>query len=92
MQQTFSQHKGSIPARIDASDHLTGCLKKSFNDLETSIANNTLVPGVIHGIAVGDEIKASLINSVSRFMNNPHTDPEDAAKSLSLTILARSIP
>lgn len=89
-QIAFSEHKGSIPVRMDAVDHLEGCQKQSYTDLKQSIEANTLVPSIIHGMAMKESLQMSLINFVSHYMSNPGSVPEEAVKSLPSVLQAPS--
>ena len=86
-QQNFSQQKGSIPARLDAVDTLTGCQKRSYDDLMASISNNTLVPSLTHGMATQESLKIKIAKVISRFINDDSILPEQAIQSLTTAVL-----
>ncbi|AMO57607.1 hypothetical protein GZ77_14410 [Endozoicomonas montiporae] len=87
-QIAFTDKKGSIPVRMDATDQLEGCQKKSLNALNKSIKEGTLVPSIIHGMAVKESLQAPVINFVSSYMSVPTATPEQAVISLSAALLA----
>ena len=90
LQIAFSDKKGSIPVRMDAVDHLQGCQKKSWEDLQYSIAHDTLVPSIIHGMPIKESQQTALINLLSRYIADPSITPEEAVKSMSSALLARA--
>ncbi|UYM14995.1 ABC transporter substrate-binding protein [Endozoicomonas euniceicola] len=88
IQIAFSENKGSIPVRMDATDHLQGCQKQSLEALHASIKTNTLVPSIIHGMAARESLQVPVINFVSLYMSDPAATPEEAVKSLSAALLS----
>ena len=87
-QIAFTEIKGSIPVRQDATAHLQGCQKQSHEALQASIKNDSLVPSIIHGMAVKESLQAPVINFVSSYMSDPAATPEQAVISLAAALLA----
>lgn len=85
-QKAFNQAKGSIPPRTDVSiDDFSDCQKKARADLDSAVANGTMVPSMAHSMAISGNIRSGIIDAVSEFMNSEQT-PEEGATSIRLAI------
>ena len=89
-QLRFNQLKGSIPARIDAPiKTLDDCGQQSRRAFEVSIKSGTLVPGITHGMVVGESYQNAVIKVVSQFLNSQETDIGSTLEKLSAALGAR---
>jgi glucose/mannose transport system substrate-binding protein len=85
-QERFNLVKGSIPARLDASDKIfDACGKKSMADLKSASQRNTLLGSFAHGYAVPDAIRGVMTDVVSKAFN-AGTPPAEAAKQLAAAV------
>lgn len=81
-QKAFNQAKGSIPPRTDVLiDDFSDCQKKARTDLDTAVADNTMVPSMAHSMAVSGNIRSGIIDAVSEYMNSDQT-PEEGAQAI----------
>jgi glucose/mannose transport system substrate-binding protein len=82
LQERFNLVKGSIPARMDASDKIfDACAKKSMSDVRLASQRNTLLGSFAHGYAVPDTIRGVMTDVISKAFN-AGTAPGEAAKQL----------
>jgi glucose/mannose transport system substrate-binding protein len=82
-QTVFNQAKGSIPARLDIDlKEFNPCQQLSQKDLEASIANGTLVRSMAHNMTILQKYRGAILDTVTAFVNNPKTTPEEAANAM----------
>ncbi|MGI9277791.1 MAG: ABC transporter substrate-binding protein [Endozoicomonas sp.] len=90
-QLRFNQLKGSIPARKDVpTEMLDDCGQQSRRALEASVKKGTLVPGITHGMVVGESYQNAVIKVVSQFLNSQETDIKSTLEKLAVALGARS--
>ena len=82
-QTVFNEAKGSIPARMDVSlDGFNPCQKKSEEALQASIADGTLVRSMAHNMTILQKYRGAILDTITAFVNNPKTTPEEAANAM----------
>lgn len=85
-QHAFNHAKGSIPPRTDVSlDDFSDCQKQARADLDAAVADGTMVKSMAHSMAIGNNIRAGIIDAVSEYINSDQT-PEEGAESIRLAI------
>ena len=88
-QLRFNHFKGSIPARRDVPvEMLDDCGQTSRRVFKASAASGTLVPGITHGMVVGESTQNALIKVVSTFLNDPNANPRIATEKLATVFRA----
>ena len=85
-QITFSQLKGSVPARTDlAADKLDACAQRGYEQVKTAAESNTLMGSMAHGYAAPASVKNAVFDIVSSFVNSDM--PSDvAAEQLAMAV------
>jgi glucose/mannose transport system substrate-binding protein len=87
-QERLGLAMGSVPARMDASDKgFDSCGKKSMSDLKSASQRNTLVGSLAHGHAAPDNVKAAMVDVISRAFN-AGTPSAEAVKQLVAAVKA----
>ncbi|WP_018151471.1 ABC transporter substrate-binding protein [Leeia oryzae] len=83
LQEKFSMLKGSIPARLDASDaNFDDCGKKSMADMRKAALTNNLLGSYAFGFAVNESMKGAITDIVSKAFNDPTFTPAMATQKL----------
>jgi glucose/mannose transport system substrate-binding protein len=82
-QTVFNEAKGSIPARlgIDLKD-FNPCQQQSQKALQASIAGGTLVRSMAHNMTILQKYRGAILDTITAFVNNPKTTPEEAANAM----------
>ena len=83
-QTVFNQTKGSIPARldIDLSKGFNPCQQRSQEDLQASIAEQTLVRSFAHNMTILQKYRGAAMDVITSFVNNPKMTPQEAANAM----------
>ncbi len=85
-QKSFNMAKGSIPANTNVSlDDFDMCAKKSHEDLQQAIKNDSLVPSMAHEMAVSRTVRGEFMDLVTNFFNSDMSS-QDAVKNLASAI------
>ena len=82
-QTVFNQAKGSIPARLDIDlKDFNPCQQQSQKALQASIADGTLVRSMAHNMTILQKYRGAILDTITAFVNNPKTTPEEAANAM----------
>ena len=82
-QTVFNEAKGSIPARLDIDlKDFNPCQQQSLKALQASIADKTLVRSMAHNMTILQKYRGAILDTVTAFVNNPKTTPEEAANAM----------
>ena len=82
-QTVFNEAKGSIPARLDIDlKDFNPCQQQSLKTLQASIADGTLVRSMAHNMTILQKYRGAILDTVTAFVNNPKTTPEEAANAM----------
>jgi glucose/mannose transport system substrate-binding protein len=82
-QTVFNQAKGSIPARLDIDlKDFNPCQQLSLKDLQASIKDGTLVRSMAHNMTILQKYRGAILDTITSFVNNPKTTPEEAASAM----------
>ena len=82
-QTVFNEAKGSIPARLDIDlKDFNPCQQQSLKALQASIADGTLVRSMAHNMTVLQKYRGAMLDTITAFVNNPKTTPEEAANAM----------
>ncbi len=85
-QETFNLFKGSIPARLGVpKDNFDACAIRSMDDLDTAIANDSLVGSMAHEIAQAGSVRGAFLDVVTEHFNSDMSS-EDAVAQLAEAI------
>ena len=78
-QRAFNIVKGSIPPRndVDLKD-FHACQQKSASDLVAASESDTVVPSMGHSMAVAGNVRGSIMDAVSEYMNTDMSAEEGA--------------
>ncbi|MRI35478.1 sugar ABC transporter substrate-binding protein [Endozoicomonas sp. OPT23] len=88
-QTAFNQKKGSIPIRQDISSALFDqCAQASMAAFKKSDQQATLVPSMVHSMAVDERVQRSFFEVLDYFFKHPTVSAEQAAKQLATAIKA----
>ncbi|MGY0215778.1 ABC transporter substrate-binding protein [Endozoicomonadaceae bacterium StTr2] len=92
-QQSFSHYKGSIPIRQiihSKADTQTvdACAQSARHALETSARAGSLLPSMVHSMAVNERVKRSFFDVVEHFFKTPRMTPEQASAQLKAAVSA----
>ncbi|WP_110685839.1 ABC transporter substrate-binding protein [Salinicola aestuarinus] len=89
-QITFSQFKGSVPARNDLpSDELDACAQRGYEQAKAAADSDTLLGSMAHGYAAPASVKNAVFDIVSSFVNG--NMPSDvAAEQLAMAVQGAS--
>ncbi len=80
-QEVFNLYKGSIPARLGVKrDNFDACAVKSMDDLDASIAANSLVPSMAHEMATGGAVRGAILDVVTEHFNSEMSSADATAK------------
>jgi glucose/mannose transport system substrate-binding protein len=82
-QTVFNEAKGSIPARLDIDlKDFNPCQQQSQKALQASIADGTLVRSMAHNMTILQKYRGAILDTITAFVNNPKTTPEEAANAM----------
>ena len=82
-QTVFNEAKGSIPARLDIDlKDFNPCQQQSLKALQASIADGTLVRSMAHNMTILQKYRGAILDTITAFVNNPKTTPEEAANAM----------
>ena len=82
-QTVFNEAKGSIPARLDIDlKDFNPCQQQSQKALQASIAGGTLVRSMAHNMTILQKYRGAILDTITAFVNNPKTTPEEAANAM----------
>jgi glucose/mannose transport system substrate-binding protein len=82
-QTVFNEAKGSIPARLDIDlKDFNPCQQQSRKALQASIAGGTLVRSMAHNMTILQKYRGAILDTITAFVNNPKTTPEEAANAM----------
>jgi glucose/mannose transport system substrate-binding protein len=82
-QTVFNQAKGSIPARLDIDlKDFNPCQQLSQKTLHAAIDGGTLVRSMAHNMTILQKYRGAILDTVTAFVNNPKTTPEEAANAM----------
>ena len=82
-QTVFNEAKGSIPARLDIDlKDFNPCQQQSQKALQASIANGALVRSMAHNMTILQKYRGAILDTITAFVNNPKTTPEEAANAM----------
>ena len=82
-QTVFNEAKGSIPARLDINlKDFNPCQQQSQKALQASIADGTLVRSMAHNMTILQKYRGAILDTITAFVNNPKTTPEEAANAM----------
>ncbi len=82
-QTVFNEAKGSIPARLDINlKNFNPCQQQSQKALQASIADGTLVRSMAHNMTILQKYRGAILDTITAFVNNPKTTPEEAANAM----------
>ncbi len=82
-QTVFNEAKGSIPARLDINlKDFNPCQQQSQKALQASIADGTLVRSMAHNMTILQKYRGAILDTITSFVNNPKTTPEEAANAM----------
>ena len=88
-QTAFNQKKGSIPIRQDISSaQFDQCAQASMAAFKKSDQQATLVPSMVHSMAVDERVQRSFFEVLDYFFKHPTVSAEQAAKQLATAIKA----
>jgi glucose/mannose transport system substrate-binding protein len=91
-QTVFNQAKGSIPARLDIDLSKGGwnpCQQLSQKDLQSSIADGTLVRSMAHNMTVLQKYRGAMMDVITTFVNTPSMSAKDAANAMADAVEAQ---
>jgi glucose/mannose transport system substrate-binding protein len=90
-QRVFNITKGSIPARLDVdlSDGFNVCQQQSQQDLQASIAADTLVRSMAHNMTVLQKYRGAMMDTITEFVNSPEMSSEEAANLMADAVEAQ---
>ncbi len=76
-QETFNLFKGSIPARTDLDrSAFDACAVRSMEDLDSAVAEGSLVPSMAHEIAIGRAPRGAFLDVVTQHFNSDMSSQE----------------
>ncbi len=82
-QTVFNEAKGSIPARLDIDlKDFNPCQQQSLKALQASIKDGTLVRSMAHNMTILQKYRGAILDTITAFVNNPKTTPEEAANAM----------
>ena len=85
----FNRLKGSIPVRQDISpDLFDPCAQASMKAFSQSIDKATLLPSMVHSMAVNERVRRSFFEVLDYFFKHSTVNAETAAKQLATAITA----
>lgn len=77
VQIDYTLYKGSVPARLGVSrDPYDSCGVRSMDDLDATLAANTLVPSMAHEMATSSANRGSFIEVVTEHFNSDMSSQE----------------
>ncbi|MEY4732151.1 MAG: hypothetical protein RLZZ464_217 [Pseudomonadota bacterium] len=78
-QEVFNLNKGSIPVRLNMNlAKFDDCAKLSSNDFVASGKSGSLVPSIVHQMAVPPAVTGAIQDAVSQFWNDDKMSTKDA--------------
>ena len=94
-QQSFSHYKGSIPIRPDTHADSTAettamdsCARSARHAPEASARTDSLLPSMVHSMAVNERVKRSFFDVVEHFFKTSRITPEQASAQLKAAVSA----
>ncbi len=88
-QVAFNQKKGSIPIRQDISpEAFDQCAQASMAAFKNSAEKATLLPSMVHSMAVDERVQRSFFEVLDYFFKHLDIDAEQATKQLATAVKA----
>ena len=82
-QEVFNLNKGSIPVRLNMNlSKFDDCAKLSSNDFVASGKSGSLVPSIVHQMAVPPAVTGAIQDAVSQFWNDDKMSTKDAQSKI----------